>query len=216
MEELINEQAVGTARAAEAEKGKEGAEVAATSLKKFRDVQSLEKAYGSLEAEFTKRCQRIRELEGRLFELEEAKANAEKNLPTHAGGILDATLDFCDEKAEGGGEENGSAKKEVGERGVAEPREKTETDDERAYLKELLKRVERLEKSMDDEEFLLGKIEGSSVKDRIIREYLAGVKNLSGAPRLTGSGGSIAVLPPVKPKTLSEAAALAKEYVKIK
>ena len=34
------------------------------SLGKFKDVNSLLKAYNSLEAEFTRRCQRIKELEG--------------------------------------------------------------------------------------------------------------------------------------------------------
>lgn len=40
-----------------------------TSLQKFKDVESLCKAYNSLESEFTKRCQRIKELEGKLEKL---------------------------------------------------------------------------------------------------------------------------------------------------
>jgi len=36
----------------------------AISLGKFKDVQSLLDAYNSLQAEFTKRCQRLKELEG--------------------------------------------------------------------------------------------------------------------------------------------------------
>lgn len=38
-------------------------------LKKFKDVESLCKAYNSLESEFTKRCQRIKELEGEIEKL---------------------------------------------------------------------------------------------------------------------------------------------------
>lgn len=36
------------------------------SLGKFKDVKSLLNAYNSLESEFTKRCQRIKELEGKF------------------------------------------------------------------------------------------------------------------------------------------------------
>lgn len=37
---------------------------AAAELGKFKDVQTLLKAYSDLEAEFTRRCQRLKELEG--------------------------------------------------------------------------------------------------------------------------------------------------------
>ena len=79
MEELKNEQAAVAAQAAEAEEISEGRdEQTSTSLKKFKDVKSLEKAYGSLESEFTKRSQRIKELEGKVAELTEFKLGAEK------------------------------------------------------------------------------------------------------------------------------------------
>ena len=42
----------------------EGEKEKSVSLGKFKDVQSLLSAYNSLHAEFTKRCQRIKELEG--------------------------------------------------------------------------------------------------------------------------------------------------------
>ena len=41
-------------------------ESAKISLGKFKDVQSLIQAYNSLQAEFTKRCQRIKELENNV------------------------------------------------------------------------------------------------------------------------------------------------------
>lgn len=48
-----------TADAAEAENG----DMAAAGLGKFKDVQTLMKAYSDLEAEFTRRSQRLKELE---------------------------------------------------------------------------------------------------------------------------------------------------------
>ena len=37
---------------------------------KFKDTDALKRAYGELQAEFTKRCQRIKELEGAIKERE--------------------------------------------------------------------------------------------------------------------------------------------------
>ena len=50
-----------TAEPAEAEKNEAAAE-----LLKFKDVEALQKAYLSLEAEFTRRCQRLKELESAI------------------------------------------------------------------------------------------------------------------------------------------------------
>ncbi len=57
MDNLTTEKA--TADTAEAERRE-----AAPALGKFKDVQTLMKAYSDLEAEFTRRCQRLKELEG--------------------------------------------------------------------------------------------------------------------------------------------------------
>jgi hypothetical protein len=43
-----------------------GAETERVSMGKFKTAQELVKAYGSLEAEFTKRCQRLKELERQI------------------------------------------------------------------------------------------------------------------------------------------------------
>ena len=61
----------GTADAAEAEEIK-----AATDLGKFKDVQALLSAYESLEAEFTRRSQRLKELEEKI-KAQDAPAQAE-------------------------------------------------------------------------------------------------------------------------------------------
>lgn len=56
--ENINEQTACTEHNASIEQGAE------VSLGKFKDVEALLSAYNSLQAEFTKRCQRLKELEG--------------------------------------------------------------------------------------------------------------------------------------------------------
>ena len=62
MKEAIGEQIEEMAQGAGAQEEK-GAKTE-ISLGKFKDVNALLSAYNSLESEFTKRCQRIKELEG--------------------------------------------------------------------------------------------------------------------------------------------------------
>lgn len=64
MEAERNEQIANEPHAAEAEKREIGGGTGEISFGKFKDAQSLLNAYNSLEAEFTKRCQRLKELEG--------------------------------------------------------------------------------------------------------------------------------------------------------
>lgn len=65
MEELKNEQTEQQAHTAAAEENK-GEESGNVSLGKFKDVNALLSAYNSLQSEFTKRCQRVKELEAEL------------------------------------------------------------------------------------------------------------------------------------------------------
>lgn len=63
MEQTNNEQTLQTSLLGEEQAVQEGENKTEVSLGKFKDVQSLLSAYNSLQAEFTKRCQRIKELE---------------------------------------------------------------------------------------------------------------------------------------------------------
>ena len=79
-EELKNEQTVTEkAHAAEAEEVK-GAENGTASYGKFKDADALYAAYNSLQAEFTRRCQRLKELEAKSADAaDKDKAGEEKN-----------------------------------------------------------------------------------------------------------------------------------------
>ena len=63
MEQIQNEQTLENTQAVETENKEQGESKQEVSLGKFKDVQALLSAYNSLQAEFTKRCQRIKELE---------------------------------------------------------------------------------------------------------------------------------------------------------
>ena len=69
MEELKNEQTEQQAHTAQAEK-ETGVTDSEVSLGKFKDVTALLSAYNSLQSEFTKRCQRVKELESELVNVE--------------------------------------------------------------------------------------------------------------------------------------------------
>ena len=87
---------------------------------------------------------------------------------------------------------------------------------ERAYVNYLKDAYDKLKKDSATEEYLLSQIEGTSIKDEIIREYLAGVKNSNKAPVLLGEGGDIALSPLKKPRSLREAGLLAQQIIKLK
>ncbi|MCD7728849.1 MAG: hypothetical protein LUI60_02925 [Clostridia bacterium] len=65
----LTEDVQGTANSAEAQKG-----IVAADLGKFKDVQALLSAYNNLEAEFTRRSQRLKELEEKSNPLQPAQA----------------------------------------------------------------------------------------------------------------------------------------------
>ena len=87
MENIKNEQAETLEKAQPVEMEKEvGATNGEASFGKFKDAESLVKAYNSLTAEFTKRCQKIKELESKLSENTEKTSVEDK---TNREGITE-------------------------------------------------------------------------------------------------------------------------------
>lgn len=84
-----NEQTVTTAQVAEANEDK-GAEKETVSLGKFKNAEALLAAYNSLQAEFTKRCQRIKELEAvNAFDKTKVPKGEEANAETASKSITE-------------------------------------------------------------------------------------------------------------------------------
>lgn len=86
MEKINDEQTKTTAQTAEAEEVL-GDKVGEVSLGKFKDASALLNAYNSLQSEFTKRCQKIKELESKLESADKATA------PTEQGEIAQPVQD---------------------------------------------------------------------------------------------------------------------------
>ena len=210
MEEILkNEQTDETLPCAEATVLKGNSEEP-VSLNKFKDEKSLQKAYQSLEAEFTKRCQRLKALEE---ENKMLKGSAETSVTPSAeknGDDNDALKEFFIKYPEAA-----DVIKEISAYAVGEDFGKSGFM-ERAYVNYLKDAYDKLKKDSATEEYLLSQIEGTSIKDEIIREYLAGVKNSNKAPVLLGEGGDIALSPLKKPRSLREAGLLAQQIIKLK
>lgn len=210
MEEIIkNEQTDETLPCAAATDIKGNSEEP-VSLNKFKDEKSLQKAYQSLEAEFTKRCQRLKALEE---ENKMLKVSAETSVTPSAeqnGDDNDALKEFFIKYPEAA-----DVIKEISAYAVGDDFGKSGFM-ERAYVNYLKDAYDKLKKDSATEEYLLSQIEGTSIKDEIIREYLAGVKNSNKAPVLLGEGGDIALSPLKKPRSLREAGLLAQQIIKLK
>ena len=80
------------AQPAEAEGRKDGA----TALGKFKDVDALLAAYNNLEAEFTRRSQRLRELEKVKADAPPAQASSGEAAQNQSDGDAPARCDFHD------------------------------------------------------------------------------------------------------------------------
>ena len=85
MEKILNEQTSNIAtETTEVAENKEGERAKEVSLGKFKDINALLSAYNSLESEFTKRCQKIKELE------EKIKTADKDNSPTE---VISSSVD---------------------------------------------------------------------------------------------------------------------------
>lgn len=96
MEEFKVEQADGIAAQAALTEKTNGAEQSSASYGKFKDATALLKAYESLEAEFTKRCQRIKELEKGSYV---DKSEDKNSLPTENAQTAFSGITEEDKKA---------------------------------------------------------------------------------------------------------------------
>ncbi len=208
-EENVRAEAPGAGHAAEAEE-KRGPAL----LGKFRSADALAEAYSALEAEFTRRSQRLRELERRAEnpggagtgapvseEGEEGAVRPERRSFPDTPAASDATIGRGPalpqaEKAPptGGGEvPGGSPEKSPGEspKGPGKIPERGE---------------------MSEEELYRAASGSERVRLKIVGDYLASLKT-PGAPLVRGGGGTLAA-PPRKARSIDEAGNMALLYFK--
>ncbi len=155
------------------------------SLGKFKDVQSLFDAYNSLQAEFTRRCQRVKELERENERLNDEITNASPN-------------SFS----------NGESKEDQNQ--VAKTTSSLVQDDmeEQGTLNHLKEQIHYYK----SREYLLEALnQNQELKNEIINGYLTSVQSSKPTVKLITGNGQSVVTPPSKPKTLVEAGEIARQ-----
>ncbi len=169
------------------------------SFGKFKDAESLMKAYTNLEAEFTKKSQRLSMLEQESEKQTEAqmKKQAQEKMVDEFVSKFEIAKPFS------------SALKE------------TLANDERIDLKdEAIRLISSTHKTAEqfsvDENFLNNYIfSNQEIKDKIIKDYLKKLPQ-TGPIKIENGSKSISLTPPANPKTIGEAKQLAKSIIKQK
>ena len=166
-----------------------------TNLGKFKDAESLMKAYSNLEAEFTKKSQRLSQLESEREQENLALAQQEKlerevedfvnNFPTVKPYLADIKANV-----------------------------KLGQSVENATLKIIANNFKSAEEFINDEAFLNNYVYNNQhIRDAIIKDYLN--KLTQNAPvKIDVKSGNIPLTPPSAPSTISEASKLAKTIIK--
>lgn len=172
---------------------------------KFKTVESMQKAYENLEKEFTKKCQRVKELE---------KAETENiTIPEYA-------KEDWQEKVENFFETNSNAKIYASEISEVLKTDKVIAQSENslnlAYQKVLASKFRTNEELIKDENFLNNYIlQNSEVKEKVFQEYLTNLLNKKSVPlMMQNKGSNFTVVASSKPKSLKEAKKFAEALIK--
>jgi hypothetical protein len=168
-------------------------------LGKFKDANSLLKAYNSLQAEFTKKSQKLAQLENdneRMQNEQTKKVEQEKEIEEFVSKF-EIAKPFS------------SALK-------ASLQNNSELDIKEETLKLLANTYKTAVDYSQDEEFLNNYIfSNQEIKDKIIKDYLSKITQNSPI-KMDNGGGSISLTPAKKPATIVEASKLAKSIIKQK
>lgn len=170
-----------------------------TNFGKFKDAESLVKAYANLEAEFTKKSQRLALLE--------TEANKEK-LEREKNEELNKRVDDFVTKFEAIKPFSSALKESL------KTQENTSLEEEAVKL--LANNYKMPEDYINDSEFLNNYVySNKEIKDKIVKDYLSNLtQNLP--IKVDRSASSISLTPPNQPSTIQEAGRLAKSIIKQK
>ena len=166
---------------------------------KFKDAESLMKAYSNLEAEFTKKSQR-------LAQLETEKESRDREESKQAE--MERKVDEFVTKFEMIKPFSGALKETL--------MEKEDANLEEEAITLLSNNYKSAEFYANDSDFLNNYIySNKDIKDKIVKDYLSQITQNSPI-KMEGSKGSISLTPPTQPTTIKEAGNLAKSIIKQK
>ena len=169
-------------------------------LGKFKDAQSLLFAYNNLQAEFTKKCQRLSELEKQnsketaVFEVEDWQNQVSNFVNSHKDAKRFA--------------------KEISQEILSNPSLQTNKDAlEIAWAKVISQNYKNPAEVVNDDKFIDDYVlSNEQIKQKIISNYIKDLENKKLPPFVSASqGGTIAFSSTKKANTLSEAKQLVEE-----
>lgn len=167
-------------------------------LGKFKDVNSLLKAYSVLEQEFTKKCQKLSE-----FESDNSKEPQTSSLE-HKLEEFVAKFDASDFKTKLRETMNEFDEKSFSSENMYEN-----------YVKLLREKVRSAEDFVNDKQFLNDYVfSNKSIKDSIIREYLSNLASITPVQVSVNKNSAVCITPEKKPASISEAGVIAKSIIK--
>ena len=224
----------GTEQAATAGKSADfGAEEMGSAVfKKFKDVNALARAYGALEAEFTRRSQRLKELERKIEEGQKVESGlagevgndggcreAEKLTaegPKESGAEdLEKVVQPSEEAGDGevlvGIERNSVTRNTVEDHGCGQGYgESAFSDGEKLNDTVVATSVGNVGSELSDDEIYRIANNNESVRIKIVGEYLASLKK-AGVPLVRGGVGTVAT-PPSRARSVTEAGDMALRF----
>lgn len=173
---------------------------------KFKDADALFNAYNNLEAEFTKKCQRIKELETSGNTVNEDGQDKPQYM---RDDWQDKVTAFMSENPDAQQYASEMAKVITEDESIAKSNDCLSL----AYTKVLKGALKSPAELMRDQKFLDEFVyTNKEVRNKIVSDY---IKNLNPqAPDVLGNGGELFVAPPKRPSTLQEAGAMAEKLLK--
>lgn len=166
---------------------------------KFKDAKTLLDAYNSLQGEFTRKSQKLSEIQKRFDEIALFSAPEEN---------IDEVIKYQTD--------SDKYKKEI-EETLAENQSLSSLPNKYRVAFEVLKTAEeRLAKNLDSQEFFDKYIkDNETIKSKIIDEYLSNLNDIKTAPKIiSGNPTSVHFAPVDKPKTIKEAGEIFSKMLK--
>lgn len=164
---------------------------------KFKDAQELVKAYNSLQAEFTKKSQRVSELENQIKPVE--KLDKIKAIVTRWTSEYSCLEPFSEQLRENLSAQEGDLEKLA----------------EQNVINMLAEKIVTPESLVKDKDFLLNYVfNNEEVKSAFLTEYLSKLKTVPKVKVTTNLNSSIPLTPAQKIKTIGEAGKIARSIIK--
>ena len=170
---------------------------------KFKDAKGLLEAYNSLQSEFTRRCQKVKELER---EIENLKGSEQVNTPSEKLSIGEECNGFLSAFPEA--KQHLKSLYDIAESKGDESYGRLE----RAYIDKLISDLKTQRDYFTSKEYfdsVIGK--SDDLKNGIIRGYLDEIYATKSSTPLISGDGKVCITPPSNPKSIFEAGNLAKK-----